>query len=95
MDSKITAADPNDSNYQNEELKLFELRNSMVVRAENYYENACFNLAIKICQELTDELRVIKWKISNILKTIVLSKVLIVKCNFFLINYVRHALGIL
>lgn len=65
MDSKITAPDPSDINYQNEELKLFELRNSMAVRAENYYENAYFNLAIKICQELTDELRVIKWKIPD------------------------------
>lgn len=47
----------------------------MVVRAENYYENAHFNLAIKICQELTDELRVIKWKIPNMLKAFVFDSV--------------------
>lgn len=58
-DNKINAPEPNDINYQSDELKLFELRNSMVVRAGNNYENAYFHLAIKICQELTDELRVI------------------------------------
>lgn len=38
---------------------MFELRNSLIARAEKYYEKAHFHLAIKLCQVLTDELRVI------------------------------------
>lgn len=57
-DATIQAPDANDTNYQDEELKLFELRNSSVARAEHNYVNANFSTAIKMCQELTDELRV-------------------------------------
>lgn len=45
--------------YANEELKLFELRNTSVARADYFYSNAHFSSAIKECQEFTDELRVI------------------------------------
>lgn len=48
----------NDSDYESEDLKLFELRNSCVSRADHAYSNAHFSVAIKECQELTDELRV-------------------------------------
>lgn len=48
----------NDSDYENEDLKLLEVRNSCVQRADHAYSNAHFSLAIKDCQELTDELRV-------------------------------------
>lgn len=48
----------NDADDETEELKLFELRNSCVQRAERFYSNAHFSSAIKECQELTDELRV-------------------------------------
>lgn len=50
----------NDTEYDNEDLKLFEIRNSCVARADHFYSNAHFSSAIKECQELTDELRVSK-----------------------------------
>lgn len=44
--------------YENEDLRLFELRNTCVSKADYSYSNAHFSAAIKECQELTDELRV-------------------------------------
>lgn len=48
----------NNSDWESEDLKLFELRNSCVQRTDRFYSNAHFSAAIKECQELTDELRV-------------------------------------
>lgn len=48
----------NNVDFETEELKLFELRNACVSRADKFYSNAHFSSAIKECQELTDELRV-------------------------------------
>lgn len=56
-DDSIVKQDQN-SDYENEELKVFELRNACVSRADVFYSNAHFSSAIKECQELTDELRV-------------------------------------
>lgn len=56
-DDTITKLE-NDSDYEAEDLKLFELRNSCLSRADHFYSNAHFSSAIKECQELTDELRV-------------------------------------
>lgn len=56
-DDSINAPE-NDSDWESEDLKLCELRNSCVQRAERFYSNAHFSSAIKECQELTDELRV-------------------------------------
>ncbi|XP_031637376.1 probable leucine--tRNA ligase, mitochondrial [Contarinia nasturtii] len=47
----------NITDNDDEALKLFELRNYCVSKAGYFYSNAHFSSAIKICQELTDELR--------------------------------------
>lgn len=60
VDEKISKPETNDVDYETEDLRLFELRNYTVAKAEHYYSNAQFSSAIKICQELTDELRVSK-----------------------------------
>lgn len=55
----------NDDQYKNDELKAFEARNSSLSKADYNYTNANLSTSIKICQELTDELRVRKWKKSK------------------------------
>lgn len=51
-------ANENYDEFKEEELKVFEVRNSCVAKAEYNYVNANLSTSIKICQELTDELRV-------------------------------------
>lgn len=50
----------NDDKYKNDELKAFEVRNSCLSKADYNYTNANLSTSIKVCQELTDELRVRK-----------------------------------
>lgn len=58
IDDTIVKPEANSIDYENEDLRLLELRNSCVSKADNFYSNAHFSAAIKECQELTDELRV-------------------------------------
>lgn len=57
-DNSIVKPDTNSTEYENEDSRLFELRNSCVSKTDYSYSNAHFSAAIKECQELTDELRV-------------------------------------
>lgn len=52
------ATTENSQEWQEEELKVYELRNRCVGKADYNYTNANLSTSIKICQELTDELRV-------------------------------------
>lgn len=57
-DDTITKPEENNTNYENEDLSLFEIRNFCVSKTERAYSDAHFSSAVKKCQELTDELRV-------------------------------------